>query len=198
MNDDLTRDMKAKLDVDAVSMSVSSFEHARSISVECVALKGLFLMNGCIASGTEAEALEALDLIDQFRRRVVSTLVELEISNDRHWMAVRLYGEAVWNYGRIAPIAFLRGWNRVLERCFDAFYNPDTAQNSSEASVMEDYHHTEGTELRSPIWIQMALIRAMHDQIASQTGAQSLQRLLPQDRQFKIRRHSELQRGLLH
>lgn len=196
MNADLARDMKAKLNVDAYSMSVSSFEHARSISVECVALKGLFLMNQCIASGTEAEALEALDLIDQFRRRVVAALVEPEISNDRQWMAVRLYGEAVWNYGRIAPIAFLRGWNSVLEQCFAAFYDPDTAQNSFEVSIIENYHQIEGTELRSPIWIQMAFIRAMHYEITSKTGALSLQHLLPQDRQYKITRHSQLRRAL--
>lgn len=196
MNDELARAMQAKLGVDAGAMTASSFEHARNISVECVALKGVFLLNECIAAETEAEALEALDLIDQFRGRVVSALIEPEVSNDRQWMAVRLYGEAVWNYGRIAPIAFLRGWGSLLERCFDAFYSLDAAQNSSEASIMEEYHRIEGSELRSPIWIQMALIRAMHDQITSESGAQSLQRLLPQERQAKIAGHSELQRAL--
>jgi len=195
-NNDLARAMREKLDIDPASMAVGSFEQAKSISVECIALKGLYLLHNCIASGREGEALEALGLIDQYRRRLVSTLIAPEISEGRHWMAIRLYGEAVWNYGRVAPIALLQGWDRVLERCLDAFYSPDAAASSLERSVIRDFHRIEGAELRSPIWIQMALVQTIRHQLISGTGPQSLQRLLPREKQYKIRHHSGLQRSL--
>lgn len=195
-NNKLSNGMIEKIGIDPASMETVNFQEARDISVECVALKGLYLMNNCIASRTESEALNALDLIDQYRRKLVATLINPEIASGREWMAIRLYGEAVWNYTRVAPVALVRGWDRVLDRCLDAFYNLDSTVTSVERTVMASYHRTEASELRSPLWIQMAIIRAIRDQILSGTGAQSLSNLIPYGQQFKIRHHSGLQRSL--
>ncbi len=195
-NHALAEAMIDKLGVDPASMDAASFSHAKDVSVECVALKGLYLMNICIASKSEHEALGALDLLDQYRKQLVSSLIAPEVANGRERMAVRIYGEAIWNYGRIAPVAFLKQWDRVLERCLDAFYDADLTGSASEKAVMDNFQKVESQELRSPIWVQMALIRSMRDEILHGTGSLSLIELLPRERRFKIRHHSGLQRSL--
>jgi len=192
----LADSMLKKLEIDAASLEQSTFNEAAKISVECVALKGVYLMNLCMASESESMAIEALDLLDQYRRRIVSALVLPELETGREWMAVRLYGEAVWNYGRIAPVALLKGWDNVLHRCFSSFFEPEGVCDPVERGIMENYHQIEATELRSPIWIQMALLRSMLDHIATGAGDQTLSRLVPRELRYRVRRHSVLQRTL--
>ncbi len=192
----LALSMRQDLGLEAISVTPGSINAAAEVSVECVALKGVYLMNLCMASRSEIEAIDALDLIDQYRRGVVSTLVLPEVEAGREWMAVRLYGEAVWNYGRIAPIALIYGWDRILHRCMKSFFETDVVSSHVERSVMVKYHEAEATKLRSPIWIQMALIRSMLDQIATGTGDQTLKELIPEENRHRIRHHSVLQRTL--
>jgi hypothetical protein len=193
-NQDLATGMSHFLTYEAGSMARASFNEAYEISVECIALKGVYLMNECMASTSEVVALDVLDLLDQFRKGIVETLILPEVDAGRDWMAVRLYGEAVWNYSRIAPVAFLKGWDRVLARCVASFYDPESATSEAEKEVMARYHVEEGRKLRSPLWIQMGFLKSSLDQVSSGTGDRTLSRTIPEDFRYRITHHGILLR----
>jgi hypothetical protein len=194
-NQDLSIGMGQFLTYDAGSMERASFNEAREISVECIALKGVYLMNECMAATSEVIAMEALDSLDQFRRGIVDALLLPEVDEGRDWMAVRLYGEAVWNYSRVAPVALLKGWDRVLARCVESFYDLERTNSEAEKNIMAMYHSIERRELRSPLWIQMALIKSILDQFSHGTGDRTLSRMIPEGSRYRFRHHSILLRA---
>ena len=61
---------------------------------------------------------------------------------------------------------------------------------------MVEFHKIESAKLRSPIWVQMALIRSMLDQIKTRTGDQTLNRFIPEESRRLIKPHTVLQRTL--
>lgn len=196
LNLELSQAMQSELGIDAASLSLDSFRSAEQISVECLCLKGWFFMNQCISARSEAEAMSALEIIDRYRSMLVQLFVRRAYEQGDDWMAVRLSGEAISNYARIAPIAWAQGWSRVLHHCFRAFYSEEEVTDAFELAAFKQYHKDELKYLRSPLWIQIALVKSMDDEVMDGSGSVTLAELLPATERYDIRHHTVLQRTL--
>ena len=141
-------------------LSTEAFRETRDVSLECVALKGLFFSNEVMAATTEPEAVEALQQLDEFSEQMFATID----FNQGDSSVIRQYGEVVWWYGRVAAVAFLNSWDNVVKNCLSSFYNPST-NNNTRLELSQHFHQMEKKELRSPVWISMALVSAMWQEV---------------------------------
>jgi hypothetical protein len=173
------------------SLTIRSVAQSIAVGKENAALKSVFFEKQCMSSDNESEALDSLHRLDELRRLL---LIVIEPETDPILM-IRKYGEVMWSYARIAVIAFLKPWDRVLDRCLKVFYGDAEDFDTGERALLEDFHSLHRQELGSPVWLQMALIRAMHAEIQSGTGASVLKENIDEGRSWAFLSHATLARA---
>lgn len=178
-------------DTDITSLEIGALRQARSVTSECAALKGLYLANLCMAATSEKEALSALTEIDEFRKYMFLTLD----TSKQEYLVIRSYGEVLWWYGRVVTIAFLKSWDKVVERCLVSFYDSAATVNQAEAGIFNTFHLSHKSTLRSPVWLQMALIRAMWSEVRFGSGQSTLANLIAEEHRYQFKHNSEISRS---
>lgn len=173
------------------SLTIRSVAQSVSVGKENIALKSLYLAQQCMASESEKEALEALRQLDVLRGILLFLLRE---KKDRIFI-IRIYGEILWSYGRIAVIAFQKPWDCVVARCLEVFYGEAGDLDTGERALLKDFHALHRLEMSSPVWLQMALIRAMRAEIESSTGASVLRANIDKDKSWSFLSHATLARA---
>ena len=176
---------------DISDLDIGAFHQSRFISTKCAALKGLYLQNLCMSAATEIEALSVLKLIDLYRLNMFQT-IPADLSEYR---IVRSYGECIWWYGRVAIIAFLNTWDNVVEKCLISFYDSAATATSAEAELFDAFHQSHKRSLRSPVWLQMALLHAMWSEVQHGNGQTILNQFIPPEKSYQFKHNVEITRS---
>jgi hypothetical protein len=187
----LAESYRKHFDADISALDIGAILESRSISTECAALKGMYLQNLCMAAASEREALSILELIDLYRLNMFQT-IPLGVNEHR---VIRSYGECVWWYGRVAIIAFLNTWDKVVEKCLVSFYESAMTANSTEAELFNAFHQSHKNSLRSPVWLQMALLFTMWSEVKHGNGQAILNMLIPAEKAYQFRHNIEITRS---
>ncbi len=194
-NAKLAHDYEELVGAPILDISPEHVGHALEFGLETLALAGIAQSNNVIACTSEEEAVSEIDRLMPMLNNIADRAVDIE----DQYMSQLIYGEALWPIGRILPFALSRGWDNLGDRLLDVFfrgfahYSRPVHGSALHARKMS----LEADRLSGPIWIQMAILKAVREQERNGDGARWLDRLLPQSKRHRVFGHAMLARALL-
>ena len=173
----------------------ASNEHiGRSLEfgIETMALANLAYANSVIGCESEADALHKLESL----LSILSNIAERGQNCRDEYMALQIYSEALWPLGRVVPFAMIRRWDTLSDRLMEVFFDGFPQASDSTRAIHNRFHIVEQTKQRSPVWIQVVILKSVREEEKAGNGADWLEKLIPEPSRHRVYGHAVLARAL--